>query len=268
MILLAGFFQRFFQARAGVLQVLGGRFAGEKFIDRLAQRAVPVLIETVPELLGHRPHAEHVDVGEIQVRLGIEILVAQIAPADDGRAVVRQPQFVMHAPVLQRQVEQAPGRAGDAGTATQMQRVEQANLDLRMRRQRGDDLVETIAGGVVEQDAYAHATVGSLEQFLDEHSRADAVVDDVVLQIEADLRVADQLGAGSERFGAVGQQAEAGAAFIRRGLSLNRTAKRRAAGRQGLAGLALHIDTGAAGERQHEDQKQERAGSQVGSFRV
>ncbi|MNE98639.1 hypothetical protein D3C80_1971840 [compost metagenome] len=89
-----------------------------------------------------------------------------------------------------------------------MQRVEQTNLDLRMRRQRGDDLVQTVAGGVVEQNAHAHAAIGSLEQFLHQHSRADAVMDDVVLQIKAGLGVADQFGAGGERLAAVGQQAK------------------------------------------------------------
>ena len=91
-----------------------------------------------------------------------------------------------------------------------------------MRSQRGDDLVEAIAGGVVEQDAHAHATVGSLEQFLHQHPRADAVMDDVVLQVEAALGVADQLGAGGEGFGAVGQQAKAGTALMGRGLGLDR----------------------------------------------
>ncbi len=186
-ILFAGFLQGFFQPGAGVLQVLGGRFAREKLVDRLAQGAVPVLVETVPELLGHRADTEHVDVGEVHVGLGIEILVAQIAPADDGHAVVRQPQLVVHAPMLLRQVEQAAHGRGHAGAAAQVQRVEHADLNLRMRRQRGDDLVQAIAGGVVEQDAHAHAAVGGLEQFLHQHPRADAVVDDVVLQIEAGL---------------------------------------------------------------------------------
>ncbi|MNV25039.1 hypothetical protein D3C71_1161220 [compost metagenome] len=202
-ILFARFLQGFFQSGSGVLQILGGRFAGHKRIDRFAQGAVPVLVETVSQLLGDRPDTEHVDVGEVHVGLGIEILVPQIAPADDGHAVVRQPQLVVHASVLLRQVEQTAYGARYTGAATQVQRVEHPNLNLWMRREGGDGAVQTVAGGVVEQNAYAHATVGGLEDFFHQHSRADAVVHDVVLQIEAGLGVANQLGAGREGFGAV-----------------------------------------------------------------
>ncbi|MNF86076.1 hypothetical protein D3C84_684990 [compost metagenome] len=221
MILFARLFQRFFQARAGVLQVLLRRSARQEFIDRLAQRTVPILVEAVAQLLGDRADAEHVDVGEIQVGLGIEILVPQVTAANDGGAVVRQPQLVVHAPVLQRQIEQPPHGPRHAGAAAQVQRVEQADLDLRVRRQRGDDPVEAIAGGVVEQDSHAYATVGSLEQFVHQHPCADAVMDDVVLQVEAALGVADQFGTGHERFAAIGQQTKARLALMGRGLGLD-----------------------------------------------
>ncbi|MNI28993.1 hypothetical protein D3C73_827980 [compost metagenome] len=200
--------------------------AGQEFVDRLAQRAVPVLVETVAELLGDRADAEHVDVGKVEVGFGVEILVAQVAPADDGRAVVGQPQLVVHAPVLQRQVEQSTHGSRHTGGATQVQWVEQADLDLRVCGQRGDDPVQAIAGGVVEQNPDSYATVGCLEQFVHQHARADAVVDDVVLQIDAALGVADQLGPGHEGLAAVGQQAKAGFAFMGLGLGLDRAAER------------------------------------------
>ncbi|MNP20576.1 hypothetical protein D3C76_1131520 [compost metagenome] len=72
-----------------------------------------------------------------------------------------------------------------------------------MRCKRGDGDVLAVAGGVVEQDAHTHPAVGGLEQFLHQHPRADAVMHDVVLQIETTLGVADQFGAGGEGFGAV-----------------------------------------------------------------
>jgi hypothetical protein len=77
--------------------------------------------KAVAQLLGHRPDAEHVDIGEVQVGLGIEILIPQVAPADDRHAVVRQPQLVVHAPVLQRQVEQPAHGPCHAGAAPQVQ---------------------------------------------------------------------------------------------------------------------------------------------------
>jgi hypothetical protein len=45
------FVQGRLQLRAGLGQVLGRGLAGDKLIDRLAQGAVPVLIEAVAELL-------------------------------------------------------------------------------------------------------------------------------------------------------------------------------------------------------------------------
>ena len=100
-VLLTGLSQGGFKAPAGDGEVDLGGFVRDEVIDRLAQGAVPVLVEAVTQLLGHRPDAEHVDVGEIQVGFGVEILVAQVAPANDGHAVIGQPQLVMHAPVLQ-----------------------------------------------------------------------------------------------------------------------------------------------------------------------
>ncbi|MNF92902.1 hypothetical protein D3C84_755610 [compost metagenome] len=173
------------------------------------------------ELLGNRTDAQYVDVGEIQVGLGIEILIPQVASADDGHAVVGQPQLVVHAPMLLRKVEQPAHGSRDAGATPQMQRVEHANLDVWMRREGGDGAIQAIAGGVVEQDPHTHATVGGLEQFLHQHSRTDAVMHDVVLQIEAALGVADQFGTGGKRLGAVGQQAKARFAFIGCGLGLD-----------------------------------------------
>ncbi len=163
----------------------------------------------MPELLGHRADAEHVDIGEVQVRLGVEILVTQVAPANNCHAVVRQPQLVVHAPVLERQVEQPPHGPRHAGAAAQVQGVEQANLDLWVGGEGGDGLVEAVAGGVVQQDADAHATVSRFEQFIHQHAGADAVVHDVVLQVEAALGITDQFGAGHEGFAAIGQQAKA-----------------------------------------------------------
>jgi len=63
---------------------------------------VPVLIEADGQLRGDRPRAQQVDVGEVQRLVGIEILVPQIAPADDGQAAVGEYQLVVHAPVLLR----------------------------------------------------------------------------------------------------------------------------------------------------------------------
>ena len=123
-----------------------------------------------------------------------------------------------------------------------------------MRRQGRDDLVEAVAGGVVEQDAHAHTTVGRLEHFLHQHPRADAVVDDVVLQIEADLGMANQFGPRGKRLATVGEQAKPRLPFVGRGLSLNRTAEAGVRRWQCLAWFARHIEAGAAAEERGEYQ--------------
>ena len=192
-----------------------------KIANRLAQGAVPVLVEAVPQLFCHRADAEQVDIGEIQLRLGIEIFIAQIAPADDRHAVIGQPELVVHAPVLAREIEQPPHRPGHARAAPQLQRVEQADLDIGMGRKGCQHIVQAITGRVIEQDAHPYSAIGRLEQLVDQHARTQPVVDDVVLQVEAGLRVADQLGPGPERFAAVGQQAKPRAALIRCGLGLD-----------------------------------------------
>lgn len=207
------------------------------------------------QLLSHRPDAEHVDIGEIQVGFGVEIFIPQVAPAHDRDAVVCQPEFVMHAPVLQRQVEQAPHGACHARAAAQMQRVEQANFDLGMGGKGRDDLVEPVAGGVIQQDAHTHAAVGGLEQFINQHARADAVMHDVVLQVEAGLGVADQLGAGHEGFAAVGQQTKARAALIRRRLGLDRAAEGRLCRCQGITGHARCVGRRTATQCQRSQQE-------------
>ena len=193
---------------ARLTQLVLGKAQGDKIANRLAQCAVPVLVEAVTQLFCHRAYAEQVDIGEIQLRLGIEILVAQIAPAHDRHAVIGQPELVVHAPVLARKVEQPPHCPGHARAAPQLQRVEQADLDIGMGRKGCQHIVQAITGRVIEQDAHPHPAICRLEQLVDQHARTQPVVDDVVLQVEAGLRVADQLRPGPERFAAVGQQAK------------------------------------------------------------
>ena len=172
--------------------------------------------------------------------------------------------------MLLREVEQAAHGAGEDGAAPQVQGVEQADLDLRVGRQGGDDLVQAVAGGVVQQDTHPHAAIGGLEQFVHQHPCADAVVDDVVLQVEAALRAANQFGPGDERLGAVGQQAKARASLVGSGLGLDRLGERRVGGGQGLAGPGWRWWSGAAAEPEAQQQKQgERLfTAQVGSSRI
>ncbi len=133
-----------------------------------------------------------------------------------------------------------------------MQRVEQADMDVRVRGQSGDELVVTVAGGVIQEYAHAHAAVSCLDQLFDQQAGAQAVLDDVVLQVEAGLGVADQLGASPKGLATVGQQAKP--RLPRMGLSLG---QHRAPEARGLGAQHLAVGGGAwgaAATRQNECQ--------------
>ncbi|MNZ49768.1 hypothetical protein D3C78_675440 [compost metagenome] len=178
------------QIPAEVRQLARIGFAPEVVFYRPADGAVPVLVEALPQLPGDRPDAEQVEVAEVHLGLGVEVLVAKIASADDGQAVVRQPQLVVHAPVLPGQVEQAAEIAREAGAAAEMLRVEQAHLDIRMGCQRTQLIVTAVAADVVEQHAHAHTTIRRTQHFVDQRAGGEAVVHDVVLDIQAALGLA------------------------------------------------------------------------------
>src|SRR5690606_35764476 len=129
-------------------------------LDGGAEAVVPVLVEALPEVGGDRPGDEQVDVGEVEVGAGVEVFVAEVAATDDAHAVVDQPELVVHAAVLAREVEQPAEAAGDGGAAAYVQRIEDADLDVRVRGNHRHLLVAAVAGGVIEQDADAHAAVG------------------------------------------------------------------------------------------------------------
>ncbi len=90
-----------------------------------------------------------------------------------------------------------------------MKWIEYTDLDIGVRCKDADAVIVTIAGGVVQQETDANAAVGCLQQFVDQRASGQPVMDDVVLDIKADLCRADHLGARGEGFGALGQQAKA-----------------------------------------------------------
>ena len=243
------------QALAGLGQVALVRRPQQELLDRLAQRAVPVLVEAVRQLLGHRADGQQVDVGEVAAGFGVEVFVAEVAPADDGRAAVGQPQLVVHAPVLLAEVQRAAEHAGDAGGAAQVQRVEHPHLDVGVGGEQGDLVVAAVAAGVVQQQAHAHAPVGGAQHLVDQRAGAEAVMHDVVLQVEAAARRAHQLGTGGEGLVAGRQQAKARLPLVAGREVVQLAAERGFGGRQGLARLDGGR-RGAGGEqRQQADQQ-------------
>ena len=61
--------------------------------------AVPVGVELAADLLDDGARQRDVEIGEVRLVGGTEILVADVAAADDRDAVVRDPRLVVHAAV-------------------------------------------------------------------------------------------------------------------------------------------------------------------------
>ena len=72
------------------LELRAGRKRAEQRAHRHGQRAVPVFVEALRQVARDRPHREHVVVAELQLVARIEILVADVAPADDRDARCRR----------------------------------------------------------------------------------------------------------------------------------------------------------------------------------
>src|SRR5690606_35898689 len=97
--------------------------AVEKLPDGHAQRMVPVLVETVGQLFGDRAGAEQIEIGEVEPLVDLEILIAQIASADNRQAAVGHYQLVVHASMLAGQVQQAAEGACDEIATAEGQRI-------------------------------------------------------------------------------------------------------------------------------------------------
>ncbi|RZM19943.1 MAG: hypothetical protein EOP67_56155, partial [Sphingomonas sp.] len=94
---------------------------------RVGGRGVPIGIEGTRRSRHHRPHAQHIQVGEIVGVAGAEILVADVAPADDRRRAVRGEALVVHASVETQEIGRVPYRLG----TTHDERVVEPHFDGR-----------------------------------------------------------------------------------------------------------------------------------------
>ena len=142
-----------------------------------------------------------------------EVLVADVAPADDRRLAVGGERLVVHAAVRPGEVGQVTEPRGARITNGLKSRTSMS----RVRIERGERRVE--AGGVVvvEQQPHAHAAVGRRAQRSSNSSVPDHVlVPDVVLDVERAFGGLGQPHARRERVARVGQRIHAGQPGMRR----------------------------------------------------
>ena len=62
--------------------------------------------------------------------------------------------------------------------------VEQADLDVGMGVEGGEDVVHAVGVVVIQQEAHAHAALGGLEQLAQQLPACGVVVPDVVLRVD------------------------------------------------------------------------------------
>ncbi len=188
--------------RAGGADQRGGGIGGV---------AVPVGVELRGHVAHHRADRQHVEIGEGDFALAAEIFVADVAPADDRRLVVRGERLVVHAAVeareIGRQLAQAEAAAGVG--------IEKAHLDVRVRVERCDAVVEAARVVVVEQQPHAHAALRRLPQRFAQQAAGDVAAEDVVLHVEAALGGARQHHARGKGVAAVRERMDAGLAAVR-----------------------------------------------------
>ena len=165
---------------AGTRWRLGGRLRGARRRGRRSD-AIGIGVLAVPEgvergrQLGHDgTRADHVEVDEIAVLVEREVLIADVASAGDGEAVVGDEQLVMHAMVDARNVRDRGEDAAPDGRPAAGEGIEHPHLDVRVLPEVHE--VPVLARGIqiVHQHAHAHAAIRGVADVLRARSRADS----------------------------------------------------------------------------------------------
>ena len=206
-------------------QRIEGLLARHPVAERLADRfdreddfAVPVAVEDLRHVLHDGAHHEGVHVDEVRLGAAQEVLVGDVAAADHRHHAVGDEHLVVHAVVEAAEVEERRRvAAGDAFRAGAAERIEQAHLDVRERRQAAQQRVRLGGVEVVDEQAQAHATHRGVAQRRHQQPPGRVVLELVVLHVERDARPLRQLQARVEREGAEGHQPHARLVGCRQG---------------------------------------------------
>ena len=171
-----------------------------------ADVALPVGVEGGAGFRHDRPAGIDVQVAEIGFRVDAEIVLGKVTPADDGPFAVHDPGLVVHAMVQPGGVVKPLNKMLVAAP----ERVEQADLHIRVGVQRRPFHVPAELVGVVEQQPHLDAPAGGFQGPVDQQLANPVVLPDVVLQVQGSLRQAGGGRAQHERFFAVRDQAKMG----------------------------------------------------------
>jgi hypothetical protein len=192
-------------------ELLGRRALSRKRGDRNRSRMIPVKIEGVGHLVDHRADDRHVKIGKIRPGMRAVIFVADVSPADDRDLPVGSERLVVHPLVDAGEV----GDNSEQAERSHAHGVEHPHLDIRMAVDGEQDVVGGHRAEIVEQQAHAHAAVGGAEQPLDQNLAGQVLVPDVILHIEAALRLIRQNQPRGQSIARVRKRVEAGLSRMR-----------------------------------------------------
>ena len=154
--------------------------------------ALPITVEILRNLRHDGTAHHHVGVGKGVFAVDVEIFVADIASADNADAVVGNQGFVVHSSVQPRKV----GQIADKPPFAVQKWVEQADLDVGMAVEGGQDGVHAVRVVVVQQQAHAHAAFCRLPEFLQQCQAGDVVAPNIILRVNRHGGVVQQNCAG------------------------------------------------------------------------
>ena len=153
---------------------------------------IPEIVEDLGGVAHHRPDRRDIEVTEVGVGGHVEVVIADVAPAQNGQGVVGDHHLIVHpvidAPEIAEQIQHPEAAVGEG--------VEEPYLDLRVLVQGGDDGITAPKVYVVQEQANAKASIGCLQQSIGENPPALVGLPDIVLEIQALLR---ELGHGDAR---------------------------------------------------------------------
>ena len=197
--------------------LLGRRVGRHDRLERIDVLAVPVLVEQARQRRQHRADGEHVEVDVVGALVGHEVLVADVASAGHRHRAVGDEELVVHPMVDPAEIEQRSRDPGADALEADHERVEQADLDVRMRRQAEQQRIVAAGVEVVEQQADAHAARRGIAQRPQQHPAGAVVVEHVVLEVERSLGAGHEREPGGERLLRPGDQAKAAQRRVLRG---------------------------------------------------
>ena len=210
-------------------QVGAARRAARERPRRNGQRGVPEKIEGVRQASHHGAGGEHVVVAELRVGIDLEIRIGNVAPADERDRIVDDHQLVVHPVVEPPRLEQELEGAHRQQMAAIGERVEDADLDVRVSAERDQTLVAVERVAVVDQHAHPHPAVGCAQQRGGEQLPRRVLPKDEIFEIQRVLGRIDHLRAGEKAVDADRQQAKSGLPGMRarRGVECNAELRRR-----------------------------------------